>query len=296
MKVVILGGSGMLGHKLWQTLAPRFDASVTVRRRPEEYSRFGIFEEARVFGNVSVEACESVSRIFASVKPDVVVNCIGLVKQQAAASDPIASSAVNSLFPHRLAQYARESGARLIHLSTDCVFSGRSGNYSESDSPDAEDLYGRTKLLGELHEDHCLTIRTSMIGRELDGSHGLLEWFLSQNGKAVRGFRRAIFSGLTTPVLANVISNVIADHPDLNGIWHVAGDPISKFDLLTIVKQTYGLAIEIQPDETFVCDRSLDGSRFRNATGFQAPSWSEMLVSMRADVTPYDQFRRANDA
>jgi dTDP-4-dehydrorhamnose reductase len=295
MKVLVLGGSGMLGHKLWQTLAPRFDAWVTVRRPPQEYSRFGIFEETRIFGNVSVEDFESVTRVFASVKPDVVVNCIGLVKQQAAASDPNASSAVNSLFPHRLVQYAGDSGARLIHLSTDCVFSGRAGNYSESDPPDAEDLYGRTKLLGELHEDHCLTIRTSMIGRELRGSHGLLEWFLSQNGKAVRGFRRAIFSGLTTPVLADVIANVITDHPALNGIWHVAGDPISKFDLLTIVQQTYGLAIEIQPDETFVCDRSLDGSRFREATGFQAPSWSEMIDSMRADATPYDQFRRAND-
>ena len=295
MKVLVLGGSGMLGHKLWQTLAPRFDAWVTVRRGPEEYSRFGIFEETRVFGNVSVEDFESVSRVFASVKPDVVVNCIGLVKQEAAAGDPIASNAVNSLFPLRLVQYARDSGARLIHLSTDCVFSGRAGNYSESDPPDAEDLYGRTKLLGELHEDHCLTIRTSMIGRELRGSHGLLEWFLSQNGKAVRGFRRAIFSGLTTPVLANVIANVIADHPGLNGIWHVAGGPISKFDLLTIVKQTYRLAIEIEPDEAFVCDRSLDGSRFRNATGFRAPSWSEMIDSMRADATPYDQIRRAND-
>lgn len=283
----------MFGHKLWQTLAPRADVFVTVRQTPEEYSRFGIFDDARTFGNVLVEEFESVARVFASIRPDAVVNCIGLVKQQAAARDPIASLTVNSLFPHRLAQLARDSGARLIHLSTDCVFSGNKGNYSETDPPDAEDVYGRTKLLGELNEDHCLTIRTSMIGRELSGSHGLLEWFLGQNGKPVRGFKRAIFSGLTTQALAEVLAKVISDHRDLNGVWHIAGEPISKFDLLTLVNQTYGIAIEIAPDETFVCDRSLDGLRFQDATGFQAPSWRKMIEHMHVDPTPYDQVRRS---
>ena len=165
---------------------------------------------------------------------------------------------------------------RLIHISTDCVFSGRKGNYSEDDLPDPPDLYGRSKLLGEVEGKNCLTIRTSMIGRELKGTHGLLEWLLSQRDAQVRGFKRAIFSGFTTQALADTIEEIVSEHRGLNGVWHVAAEPITKFDLLTLVKQTYGLAVEIEPDEAFVCDRSLNGSRFNSATGFRSPSWPEL--------------------
>jgi len=225
---------------------------------------------------------------------EAVVNCIGVVKQDAAAKDPLASITVNALFPHRLAQLARASGARLVHLSTDCVFSGREGNYDESSRPDAEDLYGRTKLLGEVAGENCLTIRTSMIGRELAGAHGLLEWFLSQDGGRVRGFRRAVFSGFTTSALADVIAEVLSEHASLSGVWHVAAEAINKFDLLCLVREVYGLRVEIEPDESFVCDRSLDGSRFREATGIVAPSWPEMIRRMREDPTPYEEIRRGN--
>jgi dTDP-4-dehydrorhamnose reductase len=294
MRVLILGGSGMLGHKVWQTFAPRFDTYATFRGAAAEYSHFGIFDESRAIGEVAAEDFVSVARALGAVQPDTVVNCVGIVKQDASARDAIASITVNSLFPHRLERLVREAGVRLIHLSTDCVFSGRKGNYSENDIPDAEDLYGRTKLLGEVDGEGCLTIRTSMIGREVKGSHGLLEWFLSQRGGRVRGFKRAVFSGFTTQALADVIAKIIVEHPDLNGIWHVAGEPISKFDLLTLVKQTYGLAIEIEPDEAPICDRSLDSSRFNFATGIWAPSWPEMIQGMHSDPTPYDEIRRMN--
>jgi dTDP-4-dehydrorhamnose reductase len=294
MRVLILGGSGMLGHKVWQTFSPRFDTYVTFRRTAPRFGAPELFDETRALANVTAENFESVVSAFKNLHPDVVVNCIGVVKQDAAAKDPIASITINSLFPHRLAQLCREARARLIHLSTDCVFSGRRGIYSEHDVPDAEDSYGRTKLLGEVEGEGCLTIRTSMIGRELKGSHGLLEWFLSQHTGRVRGFKRAVFSGFTTQALAEVIAKVIAEYPDLNGLWHVAAEPISKFDLLTLVKQTYGLAVEIEPDETFVCDRSLNGSRFRQATGIQAPLWPQMIERMRADPTPYEEIRRVN--
>lgn len=294
MKILILGGSGMLGHKIWQTFAPQFDAYTTFRGAVGEYRSFGIFDESRAIGEVSAEDFDSVARAFGAVQPDVVVNCIGIVKQDRSAKDPTASLSVNSLFPHRLVELCRPLGARLIHLSTDCVFSGRKGNYSENDVPDAEDLYGRTKLTGEVVDEGCLTIRTSMIGRELKGSHGLLEWFLSQRDGRVRGFKRAIFSGFTTQALAEVIGKIIVEQPELNGVWHVAAEPISKFDLLTLVKQTYGLAIEIEPDETFTCDRSLDGSRFRETTDIQAPSWLEMIEAMRDDPTRYKEIRRTN--
>ena len=292
MKVLILGGSGMLGHKLWQTLAPRFDTTVTFRRLPE--SALPVFDRSRVIEGVSAEQFNTVADALAQVQPEVVVNCVGIVKQDAAAKDPVAGITVNSLFPHRLAQACSAAKARLIHISTDCVFSGQRGNYSEDNITDAEDLYGRTKALGEVDYGNNLTIRTSMIGRELQGSHGLVEWFLGQQGKTVRGFKRAIFSGFTTNALAKIIGDIIADQQQLRGMWHVAAEAIDKFDLLTQVRDAYELDIEIEPDETFVCDRSLNGERFRKETGIVAPSWPEMIARMRADNTPYNELRRVN--
>ena len=290
--VLILGGAGMLGHKLWQLLTDRFDAHVTFRQSFKPDSRYGIFDAARARTNVSTQDFDSVVRAVAAVKPSVVVNCIGIVKQDAAAKDPLTSISVNALFPHRLAQLCHATNSRLIHISTDCVFSGRKGNYDERDVPDAEDLYGRSKLLGEVVNGDGLTLRTSIIGRELDGSHGLLEWFLSQEGKTVRGYKRAIFTGFTTKTLAEIIAWIIAEHPDLRGLWHVASDPISKFDLLTLVKQVYGLNVQIEPDEEFECDRSLNGGKFRQATGFKPPTWPEMIEQMRRDTTSYTELRR----
>lgn len=294
MKVLILGGSGMLGHKLWQTFTPRFDTHVTFRGDFAAYAGFGIFDESRALGQVRAEEFESVARAVSVVQPEVVVNCIGIVKQDVGAKDPVTSITVNSLFPHRLSRLCRATNTRLIHLSTDCVFSGRTGNYAETDSPDAEDLYGRTKLLGEVADEGCLTIRTSMIGRELQGVHGLLEWFLSQRGQRVRGFKRAIFSGFTTSALAELVGELVAQQPKMSGVWHVAAEPISKFDLLALINQTYGLDIEIEPDETFKCDRSLNSSRFNEATGIKAPAWREMIESAHADLTPYHEIRRTD--
>jgi|SRR5688572_15015821 len=285
MKVLILGGSGMLGHKLRQILSERFDTWATFRGSPE-------VETPRTITGVSAENFASIENALIKTEPDAVVNCIGIVKQDQAAKDRYQSIAINSLFPHQLARACASRGSRLIHLSTDCVFSGKHGNYKEDDTSDAEDVYGRTKWLGELEYDHCLTIRTSMIGRELKGTHGLIEWFLSQRGKTVRGFKRAIFSGFTTIALSEIIANVLANAHDLHGVWHVAADPINKFDLLSLVKQAFQLDIEIEPDETFVCDRSLDDSRFRARTGFTPPSWQEMIDRFARDTTPYDEIRR----
>jgi dTDP-4-dehydrorhamnose reductase len=286
----------MLGHKVWQHFAKRLEAYATFRQSPSRYERFGIFDAARSMGHVSAEDFDSVIRAIESVHPDAIVNCIGIVKQDAAAKDAVSSITVNALFPHRLAHLCRASGVRLVHLSTDCVFSGSEGNYTEDARPDATDLYGRTKLLGEVDYDNCLTLRTSMIGRELQGSHGLIEWFLSEAaaGRQVRGFKRAVFSGLTTTALAQLIADLLLDHPRLSGVWHVAADPINKFDLLSLVKNSYGLNIEIEPDESFVCDRSLDASRFRAATGFTPQSWPGMIEQMRQDDNPYEQFRRTD--
>lgn len=292
MTVLVLGGSGMLGHRLWQTLDGRFDTYATVRKPPDGLECMGAPGRGRMIAGVAAEDFGTVSKAVESVRPQVVVNCIGIVKQAEAARDPVASISVNSLFPQRLARECRERSIRLIHISTDCVFSGRKGGYTESDLPDPEDLYGRTKLLGEVEGTGCLTLRTSMIGRELGTSFGLVEWFLGQEGKAVSGYRRAIFSGFTTIALAEIISAVISGHPGLHGLHHVASEPISKFDLLSLIREVYGLHIEIQPDESVVCDRSLNGDRFRRATGLMAPGWPEMIRQMHSDPTPYSELRR----
>jgi dTDP-4-dehydrorhamnose reductase len=281
----------MLGHKIWQTFSERFDTYVTFRAEPAAYLRFGIFDAKRAVGAVTTDDFDSVRRAFAFVRPDAVVNCIGIVKQDAAAKDPYTSILVNALFPHLLARACRETGSRLVHLSTDCVFSGRKGNYAESDVPDAEDLYGRTKLLGEVDGKGCLTIRTSMIGRELKGSHGLVEWFLAQRGQRVRGFRRAVFSGFTTRALSEIIADLIDERRDLEGVYHVAAEPITKFDLLALIKEVYKLSVEVEPDENFICDRGLNGARFHAATGFVPPSWAAMIQQMHSDPTPYAEIR-----
>lgn len=284
----------MLGHKLWQTLDGRLDAYATFRQSPSAYSHLNIFNLERAIGRVSAEDFDSVVRALARVRPRVVVNCVGIVKQDAAAKDPLTSISINSLFPHRLAAICRAANARLIHLSTDCVFSGRRGQYAEDDPADAEDLYGKSKNLGEVGGEGCLTIRTSMIGRELSGSQGLLEWFLSQQGKTVRGFRRAVFSGFTTQALSEIIARIIEEHGELEGVWHVAAEPISKFDLLTLIKETARLNIQIEPDDTFHCDRSLNGARFCQATGFVPPTWSDMISRLFQDDTPYAEIRGAH--
>lgn len=294
LKILVLGATGMLGHKLWQVLADPFDTYVTLRQGLKSYARYNLFDRMRTVDHVSVQDFDSVIRAIAEVRPQVVVNCIGVVKQHPAAKDPLVSISVNALFPPRLAQLCRAAGIRLIHISTDCVFAGRKGNYVESDVADAEDLYGRTKFLGEVSYDGCLTLRTSVIGRELETSHGLIEWFLSQEGKAVHGYTRAIFSGFTTYALAEIIAQIITEHPDIQGVWHVASEPISKFELLLLVKQTYGLRIQIEPDETVVVDRSLNADRFRQATGFVRASWPDMIEQMYRDPTPYSELRRSH--
>jgi dTDP-4-dehydrorhamnose reductase len=217
-------------------------------------------------------------------QPDVVVNAIGVVKQLDAASDPRVAIRINALFPHELAQLARRRGARLIHFSTDCVFNGKGGPYRESDPPDATDLYGRTKLLGEVVGTGCLTLRTSIVGHELASAHGLLGWFLGQRGRAVKGYARALFSGVTTDAMAALVGRIAVEFPALEGTWQVAGPAIAKYDLLQLFEQRYRTGSAIARDDTVTIDRRLDGSRFGAATGWAAPSWPAMIDEMAREA------------
>ena len=233
-----------------------------------------------VIAGVDVENIDSLTRLFAVVHPDVIINCVGLVKQLAEADDPLVAIPINSLLPHRLARLCEVAGARLVHMGTDCVFSGARGMYTEADASDAKDLYGRSKYLGEVDYPHAITLRTSIIGHELDGARSLIGWFLAQEG-SVKGYKRAIFSGLPTVELARVIRDHVIPHPELHGLYHVAAAPISKFELLTLVAKTYGKTIDISADDQLVIDRSLDSTRFRQATGFAPKVWPELISSMR---------------
>jgi len=288
MRALILGAGGMLGHKLCRVFRNRFDTWAAIRGNPQAYRRFGLVDEQRLIGGVQATYMDSVVGAFAAVRPDAVVNCVGIIKQLKEAHDYLPSITINALFPHRLAQLCRATGTRMIHISTDCVFSGRKGNYSEDDIPDAEDLYGRTKLLGEVTGPGCLTIRTSMIGQGLRPGPSLIDWFICQRGKSVKGYARAIYSGLSTLALAEVIAGILERHSDLSGLWHVSSEPINKYDLLGLVNQAFGLGISIERDESFECDRSLDSSRFREVMGFTPPHWRDMVARMARDSTGYD--------
>lgn len=234
----------------------------------------------RIKTGVDVENTESLVRLLAELRPQVAINCIGLVKQLHGADDPLIALPINAVWPHRLARACEPIKCRLVHVSTDCVFSGRKGGYKETDETDPKDLYGRSKLLGELDYAHAVTLRTSIIGEELEGSHGLVSWFLAQR-EGVRGFTRAFFSGLPTFELAGIVRDFVLPHPDLNGLYHVASDRISKYDLLHLLNVEYKRGLHIEPDDTLKIDRSLDPSLFRKMTGYVAPKWGELVPRMR---------------
>jgi dTDP-4-dehydrorhamnose reductase len=282
MKVLVLGVSGMLGNAVFRVLGASPGIEVAGTARSAAVARH--LPEAlrdRIVTGIDVENFDSLARAFAATRPDAVVNCIGLVKQLAEADDALAAIPINSLLPHRLARLCEVAGARLVHVSTDCVFAGTRGMYTEDDPADAQDLYGRSKHLGEVRYPHTVTLRTSIIGHELSSAHGLVGWFLSQQG-SVRGFTRAVFSGLPTVELASVIRDRVLPDAGLNGLYHVAAAPIAKHDLLKLVAARYGKTIEINPDDSVVIDRSLDGSRFARATGYVAPPWEELVRRMHA--------------
>lgn len=280
-KLLVLGASGMLGSAVLRFFANSDGYSVSGSARSANgVPQLTATLRERVIGGVDVENVDSLARLFDSIQPDVVINCIGLVKQLAEADDPLAAIPINALLPHRLARLCDLAGARFIHISTDCVFSGRKGMYRENDASDAGDLYGRSKYLGEVDYPHAVTLRTSIIGHELGQPHGLVGWFLSQN-TAIKGYTRALFSGLPTVELALVMRDFVLTQPNLHGVHHVSAAPISKFDLLRLVAQAYERPIEITPDDELVIDRSLDSSRFRQLTGYMPPDWPELVQRMR---------------
>ena len=280
MKIMVLGVTGMLGNAMFRVLSENADLDVYGTARGESSRQYFHEKLARqIIVGIDVESPDSLIKVFARIQPDVVINCVGLVKQLADANDPLLAVPINTLLPHRLAVLCQATSARLIHISTDCVFSGSKGGYLESDFPDAYDLYGRSKLLGEVDYPNAITLRTSIIGHELSGHRSLVNWFLAQQD-SVKGFTRAIFSGLPTVELATVVRDIVLPHPELYGLYHVASKPINKFDLLQLIAKTYGKTIDIMPSEELVIDRSLNADRFNQATGYEQAEWAALVQRM----------------
>ncbi|MDQ3491215.1 MAG: SDR family oxidoreductase [Acidobacteriota bacterium] len=291
MRILVFGGNGMLGHKLVQVLQESFDVWATIRGTINDVENFGIFKKNRIIEGIEVQEQTTVRRAIKISQPDFIINAVGIIKQLPTSNDVIKTLTLNSIFPHQLAELTDEFGFRLISISTDCVFDGKKGNYIEEDAPNAPDLYGMSKHLGEVLTDNCLTLRTSIIGRELGTAHSLVEWFLSNEGKKVDGFFNAIYSGFPTIVLADIIKDLIVKHPKLNGLYHVSSEPISKYGLLGLLKTHYKLNIEIERFEDFRIDRSLNSTKFRTATGFSPTDWDDMIGKMAADPTPYGKWK-----
>ncbi len=282
MKILVLGVTGMMGNALFRFLTLNPDLDVYGTARAEGARRYFSNELLeKLVTDVSIDSMDCLMQWLAEERPKVVINCIGVIKQRKKAKNPLNVLRINTLLPHSLAILCQAVGARLIHISTDCVFSGRKGHYLETDIPDAEDLYGRSKLLGEVDYPHAITLRTSIIGHELVGKNSLIGWFLAQEGP-VNGFTRAFFSGLPTVELARVIQDVVLPRPDMCGLYHVAAESINKYDLLKMVAKVYGKNIEIMPDDSFVIDRSLNMDHFKGETGYVAPVWPELIRKMHA--------------
>ncbi|RAZ91727.1 NAD(P)-dependent oxidoreductase [Mesorhizobium hawassense] len=288
-RILVLGAGGMLGNAVFRFFSAdhRYETVGTLRSSAKKH-HFLPREHGSLISNLDVRNDGDLTAVFAETRPDIVVNCVGVIKQLDASRNHLTSLSINASLPHRLAQLSRLAGARLIHVSTDCVFSGSKGNYLESDFADANDLYGRSKFLGEVDYPNAVTLRTSIIGHELESSKSLIDWFLSQKGP-VKGYKNAVFSGLPSVEIARVIKEFVMSNAELRGPFHVSAAPISKFDLLSLVARIYGKEIDIIADTTVTVDRSLNSDLFKRTTGFVPDPWPELIATMHKSYLNYNQ-------
>lgn len=280
IKILILGGTGLIGNGLFNTMSANSSLEVFATSRASTPPKnLSMKLRDKLFLRVDATQGERFLNFISDVHPDVLINCIGLTKHLPSGNDPLTAIPLNSFLPHYLAAHCRATNIRFIHISSDCVFSGNRGQYLEGDVPDSNDVYGRTKALGEVCDGQSLVIRTSTIGHELSTNFGLLDWFLSQRD-GCSGYKNAIFSGVTTVELARIIQEYVIPAPHLHGIYNVSGRSISKYDLLSLIAKVYEKKIHIIPDYGFSINRTLDCGKFAKATGYEPSSWSELIRKM----------------
>ncbi len=280
MRVLLLGANGLIGHKLFNKLSQSgLETIGTIRRDKRDFDCYPFMQSENIIDNFEIDGVSVVAKLIRDTKPSVVINCIGITKRKHELTDPVKAIGINALFPHQLAQLCQKQHIRMIHFSTDCVFSGDSGYYTEDSIPDASDIYGRTKALGEVaHMDNCLTLRSSFIGTEICDKTELLEWFLAQEQKQIKGYTKAMYSGVSTSYLCRVVIDILQNHPALAGLYQLAPDvPVSKYELLCLAKKAFGLDVEIVVEDSFVADKSLSGVRLKKVMDLEIPSWEAML-------------------
>lgn len=287
MKIVILGSSGLIGHKLFQILSDSDHETVgLVHGSKARFKDVAFLQTPATIDGLDVLDFDGLTATLADLQPDVVMNCVGITKRKPEVNEPLLAIGVNSMFPHKLAQLAEKNKFRVVHFSTDCVFNGQLGNYNEESVTTGEDPYGQTKALGEIRYPHTLTIRSSFIGRELAGRTELLEWLISQDGKTIKGFTKAMYSGVSTHVMSRVVLDIIENHPEISHLHQLStAEPISKYDLLCLARDAFKLDIEIIPDDSFEIKPTLDSAKLRTAMDVKVPSWEEMMAEIAADPT-----------
>jgi dTDP-4-dehydrorhamnose reductase len=286
--VLILGASGMLGHMLIRVLSPRHRVIGTTSSQYKAESPLAkLLDRESWIGGIDVRSLNQVDELVREIQPDVVINCVGVIKQKMESSNITDAITINSLFPHHLANLCQSQNSRLIHFSTDCVFEGTPGMKMVSDTPNATDLYGTTKRLGEVDYGDSITIRSSTVGAQIVGTESLFQWAISQKGKKIKGFTGALYSGLTTMTMSKVILEIVDNFPQLSGIQQIASEAITKHDLLRKLNAALGLNLDICPDNTIIYDRTLDGSEFVEQTGIRIPTWDEMIIEFAGDQAFY---------
>ncbi len=289
MRVLVLGVAGMLGHKVFRTFT---DAGVdtwgTLRQGKQNYKKWPFLQSAKVVGDVDVTTSQ-LQTILNEIKPQFVINCVGLTIRKENSSDERANIKLNALLPHEIEFWCRNNNAKLLHYSTDHVFNGQKGDYTEESPKDAADVYGQSKSLGEVnHSEFALTLRSSIIGRELDRKTELLEWFLAHRGKSAKGYTRSIYSGVTTNYLAELSLRIVKEQPKLSGLLQPTSVPISKFELLKKINATFRLGIELQADDKVVVNNTLLANKFNAVTGWTVPAWDQLVDDLARDSVFYD--------
>jgi dTDP-4-dehydrorhamnose reductase len=287
VNIVILGATGLIGHKLYQRLRlTGHTVSGFIHGRVADFPNVDFLQSGDIVEQTDVLAFDDLAAQIQERRADVVLNCVGITKRKSEVNDPLLAIGVNSLFPHKLVELSRSAGFRVIHFSTDCVFNGETGDYTEDSNTTGEDAYGKTKALGEIRYPESLTIRSSFIGRELAGKTELLEWLLAQEGNTIKGFTEAYYSGVSTLFMAEVVRDIIENYPDLSHLHQLATpEPISKYDLLCCARDAFGLDVEIVPDDSFKIKPTLNGGKLANAMKLTVPNWRSMMAELAADPT-----------
>jgi len=280
IKILILGSTGLIGSTLLKYFSKKnnFKCYGGIQKKSDTIKLKNI-KNIKLY-KINYKKKRDIIKVFNQIKPDLIINCIGVTKQLVQKKKISEILRVNSVLPHYFAQIVNlQKKIRLIHFSTDCVFSGTKGKYRETDLPDAQDIYGRSKLLGELSYPNTLTLRTSCIGHELQTKYGLLNWFLDQK-KSVKGYKNAIFSGLTSLEIAKVLYKFIIPNKNLEGLYHLSGKKISKYDLLNLIKKVYKKDIKININKNVKINRSLNSNSLQQITGYKPSGWNKIIKEM----------------